>query len=511
MLPVSAADLPVTWQAQEAERSGDLARAWSLYTQAARLNPGDRKAVAKAASLRRAAMDGAEIRLPERQSAAEIDPSIVQRLSDAELAEAARLLPPPTLALREGRRTVELRGAVRTVWEKLLTDCGVGSIFDGDFASTQAVSLAIGQATCKEAIHALETVSRTFLVPVAGSLALIAEDRQEKRRDQERMVAVTIPLPEPVTVAEAQEMARAVQQVFEMQRFAIDSTRRMALLRDRASKVRAAQVIFEQMVASRSQVVVDLELVQFTSTRERSIGIGLPTLTQIVNFGNWFGNRPQVSSQFTRFGTFGGGFTLFGLGLASAELFASASQSEASVVQHAEIRTTDNAPAEVHIGDRFPIIVSQFTGDTSSAAPGSTIVRPPPQIQFEELGLQLKLTPKIHGTNEVTLQIESDFKVLTGQTLNGIPVISARRYAGQARLRSGEWAVVAGLVSTSTSSSYSGIPGLTLIPALRRNSRSTARSELLLVLKPRIIDPGPAHTLTQGIWTGTESKLPPAL
>jgi general secretion pathway protein D len=518
---LAAADLPLLWQAQEAERAGQVARAWSLYLQASRLNPADRKATAKANSLRRAAMDEAQVRLPGLEPAgasradSQPDPDLVRPLSAEEMAEVRRLLPPPALELSAKSRAVQIRGSVRQIWEKLLGDCGVGTVFDGDFALTQTHSLWLGEATCREAIYAMETLSRTFLVPIAPSLALVVEDRPEKRRDQERLVAVAVPLPEPITVAEVQEMARAVQQVMEMQRFAIDPTRRVAVIRDRAGKVRTAQAIFEQMLVSRSQVVVDVELMQFTSSRELSVGVGLPTLTQLVNLGGWLGNRPPVSSQFARLGTFGGGFSLFGLGLASAELFASASRGETSVVQRAEIRTTDNAPAEVHIGDRFPVIVSQFTGDTSGAAEGSTIVRPPPQIQFEELGLQLKLTPKIHGAGEVTLQIESEFKVLTGETLNGIPVISTRRYAGQARLRSGEWAMVAGLAATNDSVSYSGIPGLSQLPlagaAFRRNSRSRTRSELLVVLKPRIVDPGPAHALTQGIWTGTEAKLPPAL
>ena len=60
----------------------------------------------------------------------------------------------------------------------------------------------------------------------------------------------------------------------------------------------------------------------------------------------------------------------------------------------------------------------------------------------------LKVTPSVHDQGEVTLDIESEFKVLGATDANGNPSISSRKYAGKVRLRMDESAVVAGLMGS---------------------------------------------------------------
>ena len=82
------------------------------------------------------------------------------------------------------------------------------------------------------------TVSSSFIVPISNRVFMVVKDTEQKRRETENHVAVTIPIPEPVTLQEAQELGRSVQQLMEIQRFAIDSAQRLVIFRDRASKVR---------------------------------------------------------------------------------------------------------------------------------------------------------------------------------------------------------------------------------------------------------------------------------
>ena len=74
-------------------------------------------------------------------------------------------------------------------------------------------------------------------------------------------------------------------------------------------------------------------------------------------------------------------------------------------------------------------------------------VPPFPSVSYEDLGLNLKVKPVIHGDGAVSLQLELQVRSLTGQSHNGVPVISNREYKGSISLSDGEPAVVAGEIS----------------------------------------------------------------
>lgn len=171
-----------------------------------------------------------------------------------------------------------------------------------------------------------------------------------------------------------------------------------------------------------------------------------------------------------------------------------------------EIRGVDGQPATVHVGDKYPIVTQQFQGGGAGISP----LAAPSSFQFEDLGLSLKITPKIHDAVDVSLQVEAEFKVLGSGSFNGIPVISNRKFASTVRLRNGEWAVLAGLMSSTEARTVSGLPMLGQIPilhhALTQNTRSQQSGQTLVVIKPHIIDSATTENLTRTIYTGTESR-----
>jgi hypothetical protein len=75
----------------------------------------------------------------------------------------------------------------------------------------------------------------------------------------------------------------------------------------------------------------------------------------------------------------------------------------------------------------------------------------------------------------------------------------------------GEWAVLAGLMTSSEARSITGIPILSRIPLLRSNNINTDYGQTLIVLKPHLLILPPSESLTWRAWCGTETKLADAL
>jgi type II secretory pathway component GspD/PulD (secretin) len=339
---------------------------------------------------------------------------------------------------------------------------------------------------------------------------MVAKDTPQKRQELEPTMAITIPLPEPVTVQETQEVARAVQQAMDIQRLVVDSGRRMVLIRDKISKVLPARELFSQLLHRRPEVVVDLEFIEVAENSSLDYGLRLQTSFPLVWLGRLPGKLSHIVGNIPRgFGylAFGGGISAFGIGLADAELFASMSRSSSRLLLKSTVRSTNGQPATLHVGDKYPILTSGYFGAVEGEG---EVYTPPPSFNFEDLGIVVKITPYVHGTRDVTLEVESEFKVLTGDAINGIPVVANRKFQGTVRVANGHWAIVSGLLRTQEVKAISGLAGLSQLPLLgplfRENSRSKEFGQTLIVLKPRLVIPPPTEVVTETVWTGSEGR-----
>ena len=336
---------------------------------------------------------------------------------------------------------------------------------------------------------------------------MVARDNPQKRTELMPVMALAAPIPERLTVQEAQEISTAVQQTLEIRRISLDPVKRMVYIRDIVPKALAAQEMFADLSRGRAQIEVDVELVSVGSTSNLSYGLSLPQVSiPIVPLTKSFQNVLPAALG-GGFFTFGGGATLMGLGIVNSTFFATLSNSTSDTLLSSQIVALDGQAATLHVGDRYPVITSSF-GGTVGTAQASAFA---PTIQFVDLGLVLKITPTVHQDMEVTLDVDAEFKALGSGSFNGIPVIDNRQYQGKVRLRDGEWAVVAGMLTTTEADTHTGIIGLSDLPyriggLFTHHVHERDRNDTLIVLKPHLVSLPPWEFITPTLWTGTETR-----
>jgi type II secretory pathway component GspD/PulD (secretin) len=182
------------------------------------------------------------------------------------------------------------------------------------------------------------------------------------------------------------------------------------------------------------------------------------------------------------------------------------------VILKSQVVTLDGQAATLHVGEKYPLVTATYSGgSTSTVATGaSSGLIAPPTINFQDLGLTLKITPAVHDEGEVSLEISTEFTVLGAADANGNPSISNRKYEGKVRLRADESAVVAGVLDTTDGDTHTGILGLASVPwigkLLRSNTINHSKDEVLLVIRPHLMDVPPWEYGAPPIWVGTETK-----
>jgi hypothetical protein len=494
-------------RARKAAREGRYTEAYLLASQAVAREPENPAYWAYAEAMQRRGMDGVKLELKagevgggEQGAAAAPLPPV----TDADYAEAREALPPPVLKCGAGRKDFDVSGDAKKVFQEVMQAFGLKVVFDSDFVAGRQIRFRMQGASCVEALRGAEAVTGSFVVAVTEGLGLVAKDTQQKRAEIEPVMSVFVPFPEPLTQQDVMEGARAVQASFDMQKLAIDNARRAVLFRDRVSRLKPAIELFKQLMTQKAQVLVELELVSVDQTSALNYGLRHQTSFPIVSFGSVPGLTTIVPKPGAGTVGFGGGASLFGVGLADGEIFASLVKSYAQSVVKAQLLAVDGQAANFHLGDRYPILTQGYFGRIEG--PGQ-VFTPPPTVNFEDLGVVLKATPRVHNAEDVSLELEAEFKALTGQALNGIPVISQRDFNSRVRMKFGQAAVIAGLVRASDSLTIGGMPVLRMIPGLRSNDRSRETTQLLLVVTPRLVNLPPWEvSVPEPIASGTETR-----
>ena len=111
-------------------------------------------------------------------------------------------------------------------------------------------------------------------------------------------------------------------------------------------------------------------------------------------------------------------------------------------------------------------------------------------MEYQDLGLTLKATPKVMRNGEVALTLDLKINALAGQTINGVPVLDNRAYSGVVTLKQGEGVMVLSELDKQESRAISGAPGISEIAGLNNLTGKDIQKNyatLLIVITPHVI------------------------
>jgi len=425
-----------------------------------------------------------------------------------EVAEARPLADIPRLKARSGFQDFDLNGDARTLFNRVSSAFGLEVVYDGDYpAGGQPIRFRVSRVDYREALDDAEAATGSFVIPISSKVFMVAQDNAAKRNDLERTMAVSIPIPSAVTTQELTEITQVLRQTMNIEKIGWDTADSSIIIRDRVSRVLPAAALLRQLTSYRPEVMVEVEFLEVTESVMATYGVNLTNTYTMYYLGHLQNTMTQVPSTVMNLVTFGGGKTLFGLTVAEAQAMFNESDNKTNTLYHAQIRSVAGQPALLHVGDKYPIVTSGYYGAITS--PG-TVFSPPPTITFEDLGLEIKVTPYIHGMDTTSLNLEASFEVLTGGSNNGIPVIGERRFKSNADIRNGQWNIIGSMLSKTRARAVTGFYGLAQVPLFGEMFKQTNKDDedanILIGVRTSLLSLPPDQIVTETLRVGSDPR-----
>jgi Arc/MetJ family transcription regulator len=400
----------------------------------------------------------------------------------------------------------------------------------------------VDDASFAEAVRVLSLDTDTFFVPLDAHRALVAADSSTNRNQFLRQDVETVYLT-GMSDDELNDVLSVAKSIFLVQQATLSLSERAIMLRAPQRTLEAFNATMQSLLEGRSQVLLDVRLIQVAHTSSRNTGAQLPQgiaafnlyseansilnanqslVQQIISSGlaapgDWAAilgiliasgqvTNPLLSSGFA---TFGGGLTESALELGTATFNFSLNSSDSRELDQVQLRLEDGEKGEIKLGEKYPIQTSSYSSLSGSVPniPGltgagtssslssllsslSSTVPNVPMVQYQDLGLTLTVTPKALRNGAVALTLEMKVNGLAGTSIDGNPVLNNREYTGVVTLKEGEATVVATEMDKSQSQAISGTPGLSEIPGMNNATEKDLQKNyatLVVVMTPRVV------------------------
>jgi len=397
---------------------------------------------------------------------------------------------------------------------------GLTVIYDADFPARR-ITADLNNVTLEQALDIVSLQSKAVWKPITENIIFVFPDQPQKRRDYEEQVIRTFYLSNTVQPQDLTEIVTGLRQLLDLKRIQQVNSQNAIIVRDTPDKLALAKKMIDDIDKAKPEVVVQVEVLQARTDRLRDLGV-LPGQQASVTFSpngtttTPAGGTPAPNTlglnQLKHLSTKDYSVTLPGA-TANAVL----TDTYTKIIQNPEIRSIDGQPAKLRVGDRIPIATGSFSsglGLTGGTAGGiSPLVNT--QFTYQDVGVNVDMTPRIHPNREVSLKIKVEVSSVTGvSTIGGIqqPIISARSFDGDIRLKEGEVNIISGLFERTDTKTLNGWPGLAKIPFLRylfsEDKTDHQDNEVLIVLIPRIVRlPDWTKANLRPLYSGSETNI----
>jgi type II secretory pathway component GspD/PulD (secretin) len=246
----------------------------------------------------------------------------------------------------------------------------------------------------------------------------------------------------------------------------------------------------------RAEVLIDVTILEVSRTRLRDLGINLSEYAIGLAFspgavptssGVAMSGTPPIS-----FGGFSGtGRNDAYITMPSAIVKLLESDQKTRLLAKPQLRGREGAQLTLNLGDRIPVPQTTFLPTATGGVP----TQPQVSYNYQQIGVNLSITPRVTYQDEVILDPIVVDKSGVGPNIDvagqSLPTFVNRSASVAMRLRDGESNLLAGLIREEDRELARSLPGLSMIPIVRSifgsTNTSSDQSDIIMIVTPHII------------------------
>ncbi|BDU68992.1 hypothetical protein GETHOR_10930 [Geothrix oryzae] len=385
------------------------------------------------------------------------------------------------------------RTSLKEIFATLSRASGVNIIPHKSFVD-QTISIDLRGLAFQRVLDTLMLQNDLFYKVIDKNTIMVFQSTPQNREAYENQILKTIYLAN----ADPNDVRQVLNTINPQLRVIIDKRLNAIIVKAKPLELTIVDQVIRSLDKAKAEVMVYLELMEVTENSLEQIGL-LPVINASDSSGTYRMGATTVNntsgmntnSGFTKIHTADIRVLFPNLALDFLK-----GNGDARLVASPNVRVLSGETGEVNIGEKISTTQSQLslpTTGTTGTANASSLLGGVGQTSFsyEDVGVKIKVEPRVHHNGEITLKIESLVTTLKSGSTPGRPDLGKREIKTSARLRDGETAIFGGLLKDEEQKSLQGIWGLADIPFIGRltgNTRnSKAKTDVILTIRAVLV------------------------
>jgi len=393
--------------------------------------------------------------------------------------------------------TLHMTEDTKVVYQAIGKAAGVNVLFDPEYTAKR-ITADLNNVSLLDALRIVGTISNTFWRTVTENTIFVAANSRAKRTELDEQAVQTFYLSNAWQQTDLTDVNTAIRSLMPNTKIYPIPSQNALVVRGTPDELLLAQKLVNDLDKARPEVVVDITIMEVSKNWEKKLGIEWPSSASVALSSS---SSSTSSSSSSSSSSSTSGVTLYELShlkasdfqvtISSATANAMLSDSNTKILQNPRIRATDQQKATMKIGEKIPIATGSYSSGTSTSTANSLVNT---QFQYQDVGVNIEVTPTIHFNRDVTLKIKIEDTSENGSsTISGVtePIIAQKTIEQVIRLREGEAGILGGIQENHEIVSWSGIPGLSSIPGLKylfgSKDHQITDDELVFLVVPHVV------------------------